>query len=243
MQLAAALLQDALVGRLLNEGVLEDVLELGVAGALEHQLARLKAVEALVEFALRLRDRGQETVEEAAPDHRCQAQDLLEVLVEAVDARHDHPDQRVGQADGCRPLGDAIAARRAVAHEAAEIDEAAHDLLDEEGVALGLGEDEVAQPGREVIEADQVVDERLALCGRERLQRDLRRAFGVAVRASCCDRVSAVSGSGRATQHTRSGSSSMRGSRCSSRAAEEASSQCTSSNATTSGFSCARRVK
>ena len=66
VQLSAALQQDALVGRLLDQGVLEDVLELGVAGLLAHELARLKIGEVLVELPLRLGDGGQHPVEEAA---------------------------------------------------------------------------------------------------------------------------------------------------------------------------------
>ena len=176
VQLAAALAEDALVGRLLDEGVLEDVLELRVAGTLEHEFARLQTGERLVKSAVCLGHGREHTIEERTADDRGQAQDLLEVLVEAVDARHDHADQGVGQRDGCRPLGHAIAARGAVAHEAAEVDETAHDLLDEEGVALRFGEDEVTESGREIVEVDQVAHEGRALLRREWLQRDIRRA-------------------------------------------------------------------
>ena len=45
VQVAATLQEDALVGGLLHEGVLEDVLKFGIAGLLEHQFASLEGGE------------------------------------------------------------------------------------------------------------------------------------------------------------------------------------------------------
>ena len=67
----------------------------------------------------------------------------LRRLVQPVDARHDHVVDRVGDDDVVEPGGE---------HEAAALDsdragfvQRAHDLLDIERVALGLGRDGAPQ--------------------------------------------------------------------------------------------------
>ena len=90
MELAPTGKQDALVRRLLDQGVLEDVLELGFASPLQYEVAGLQAGETVVEGPFGLSQGGEQAIEEAAADDRGQSENLLQLGVKAVDARHDH---------------------------------------------------------------------------------------------------------------------------------------------------------
>ena len=70
MELSAGLKEDALVGRLLHQGVLEDVLEFGGAGPLPDELSFFEAGEVPVKCPFRFGHAVEHPVEEAPPDDR-----------------------------------------------------------------------------------------------------------------------------------------------------------------------------
>ena len=165
---APVLGQDAAVGRLLHQPVLEDVFEVGQALLLADQLGLLQLGEALAQLAARLAERFEHAIEEAAADHRGQLQGLLGLVVEPVDACQDQALQRVGQLYLVDLPDQLPAARRGVAHQRAVADQRADHLLHEEGVALGAAQDLFAQGLRQVEAARQVVDQRQAVLRRQR---------------------------------------------------------------------------
>jgi hypothetical protein len=123
----------------LGEGVLERVRGLGEDALLVDQLHGSQRAQQRVALAA---DRTQvldEALREVAADDGGGLPRALRRLVQPVDARHDHVVDRVGDDDVVKPGGK---------HEAAVLDsdragfvQRAHDLLDIERVALGLGRD------------------------------------------------------------------------------------------------------
>ena len=170
---APVLRQDAAVGRLLHERVLEDVLQVRQALPLADELGLLQLGQALAQLAAGLADGFQHAVEETAPDYRGQLQRLLGLFVETVDAREDQPLQRVGQQHLVDPPHQLPGAVIRVAHEHPVADQGADDFLHEEGVALGLAQDLFAQGLRQVEAARQVVHEHGAVLRRQRCELDV----------------------------------------------------------------------
>ncbi len=129
------------VGHLLGERMLERVLELLSTSADADDVRRLERQECPVEGAIRCGHPSEDAVEELPPDDGCFAHDALLVLGEAIDA---------GGEDSSNSGGDRFAERapqfpRPLATvERSSLEEAARQLLDEEGVAICAGDDEVA---------------------------------------------------------------------------------------------------
>jgi len=177
VQLAPDPQQERLVGRLLGQGVLEGVLQLGQAPTLPDQLQALQLLQVAVHLDARLDDAAQHPEEEAAPDHRGGPQDVPHLGVQPVDARGDHIPQRAGDRDPLQRRADLPAA--VDAPEGAEVDQRPDDLLHEERVPLRLLQDEAAHRGVEIAGLQEVAQELPAVLGGERVQRELRGAVGV----------------------------------------------------------------
>ena len=104
---AAALGQDAAVGRFLHQRVLEDVFQLGQLLPQADQLGVLELRQAAVHGVAGLGNRLQDAQEEAAADHRGELQHTLHAFLEPVDARHDHALDGVGKRQGSDRPGQA----------------------------------------------------------------------------------------------------------------------------------------
>ena len=93
----------------------------------------------------------------------------------------------------------------------------------------------------QVLDAQQVADQRRALVRVKRLEPQVGVAVGIVSRGSLFDPPAAVFRLGRKTQINSRGTRSVRGSRCSSSASEVGSAQCRSSQTTTRGCCAAAR--
>ena len=128
VMLGAVGLGETRVGDLADEHVLEAVGGLaGDRGArlVEHELSAQQVLERRVERVELGREAHQRALPERPADHGRPLQQRLRLRVEPVDARGDQRLQRVG--DPADPGG-------------AVLGQHPHRLLEEEGVALGLGE-------------------------------------------------------------------------------------------------------
>ena len=178
VQSPSALKQDRLVGGLLHQGVLEDVLELRFAGLLPDELQGLERLQILVEGGFRLRQGVKDAVEEAPADDGRQTEHLFQLLVQAVDAGHDDALQGVRDADLRGPLGD-LPPAVLVGDETPEVDEGPDDLLHEQGVSLGPLIDGVSEAHGQVAQTHQVRHQGMGLLQGEGGEEELLVAIGV----------------------------------------------------------------
>ena len=156
VQLLPATAQQAAVGRLLDQCVLEAVGRLRRRAAPEHQLGIDQLLQGLLQIALaQWRHRGQQRIGELAPDRRTDLRHLLD-RSEAVEARH----QRVVQGRGNRER------RQRVLLGVGDQPRFQHglgQLLEEQRHAVGPRDDLVADLGRQCPTADQPLDHGRAL--------------------------------------------------------------------------------
>ena len=154
--------QEARVRHLVGQRVLERVLELRGRARLVEELRALEAGEPLAqELVGRIQDRLEQEEGEAPPDDRRRLKDALVLGRQPVDAGHEHALDGVrDRRPRCGPS--------ALGHRPGQ-------LLGEEGVALGLGDDHLDGGLVDLGGADHVPGQAQALRGRERLERDLGR--------------------------------------------------------------------
>ena len=143
----------------------------GSISCLWTSLLRCRSSSDAVGAARELEDRP---AGEGAPDDGASLDDRALARVEPVEARRQQRVDRRRHGEG----GDLTDGRdaRLVALDVALVDEHAHELLDEQRVALGAGEDAVGQVGSDARVADEVLHQHAALVGAERLELD---ALGV----------------------------------------------------------------
>ena len=170
---APVLGEDAAVGGLVHQRVLEDVFDLRQALPLADQLRMLELRDARFKRTPRRADDLQHPVEEAAADHRSELERLLHLFIEAVDPCQDQALHRVGQVHLIDLPDDLPRLVFRAAHQHAIGDQRADDFFDEQRVALGLAQDLFAQRRRQVRCADEVRHQQRALLFRQRQQRDL----------------------------------------------------------------------
>ena len=154
VQLASALLEQALVRHVLDERVLEDVRGLGRQAQLVDDLEVLQLLEQPREP---LREPGhslEQAPEELPADDRGQLHGALAVLAQSVEASHDDALDGVGDVEVPDTLHHAVAV--AFSPEQAEIEQGPDHLLDEEGHAFGLVQERLAQRRRHVGRAEQL---------------------------------------------------------------------------------------
>ena len=169
MQAPPLAADDRAVDGLLDQDVLEAKLGLRPAAALAQQVEPLQLAERLAQLLLAAGDAGEQREAEVAAEHRRRGQRLAALGGEAVDAREDHLLDRRRHVDR-DVVVEAPAGRGQL--QRAGVDERAHELLEEERVALGLRE----QPPLEVGGQRALADERqqqlaLGVAG-ERLELD-----------------------------------------------------------------------
>ena len=160
MKLLAPASQEAAVGRVLDEGVLEHIggfrrLAVGV-----DQIRRGQLRERGIERARRhRRDRGKQTIREFAPDGGADLRDLLDRR-EPVETRH----QRVVQGHRNRGNGDRlkhVILARVVEHPGFE-DRLGH-FLDKQGNPVGLADDDLRNLGGKALAVRQAGEHRADL--------------------------------------------------------------------------------
>ena len=100
--------EEAVVGHLLGEGVLEDILELGEEPLLVDELQALEVEEVGLQLFLHLRDGLEDTEGELPADDGGDVHDPFQALVEAVDTGGDDPLDGVGDLD----VGEVFCLRR-----------------------------------------------------------------------------------------------------------------------------------
>ncbi len=122
--------------------MVERVRPLDDIGARPDQLARLEIAKVSL-CVLGLHEFEQESVRELSADHGCDLERPLRSVVEAVDTGGDQILDCVGNRDLVGPSDQLIRDRRLV--NRAGFVEGAHDFLDVEWVALGLGGDQRAK--------------------------------------------------------------------------------------------------
>ncbi len=154
VQLPASLLEQALVGHVLDEGVLEDVGRLGRQRELVDDLELLELGQELGEPLGEPGHPLEEPAEELTPDDRRELHGPLAVLAEPVQARHDDALDGVGHVQGARAFRDPIAI--ALAPQDPEVEQGLGDLLDEQGHAVRLLQQGRAEGGRQLGRPEQV---------------------------------------------------------------------------------------
>ena len=140
--------QDAGVGGLLGERVLEEVLALGQARPLADQLGAEKASEGAIELGRPAVQRRERTIAEEAPDDRSVLEQRLGWRRQPVDPRGDHPAER--RRNGDSRLRSRWSSSGLLRGGSPCLDQGPDDLLDEERIALGLLQDPPAQRDREL---------------------------------------------------------------------------------------------
>ncbi len=147
--------QDGFVGDLLGQGVLEGVLALS-ARARDHEPGLLQVRQDLIQSVL-LEHLGEDWQVEGAADHRRRLKDVAPGRIQRVDPGHDHFLDRPRDHDRLDPLG---RHEFALAYlQGPLVDQRAHDLFGEEGVAPRLLLDGSTDVLRDVAASEEVVDQ------------------------------------------------------------------------------------
>ncbi len=158
MKLAPLRREEALVGDLLGQGVLEDVLELGSPAELPDELFPFEVGEVGLE-ALGFGQAMEDAVGEDPADHGGLLGDSPRLVGQPVEPGHQDAAERVGDGDALDERGRYPAATVRGAGEGAALDERADDLLDVERVALGLADDQGPGRGRQLGGREEAADE------------------------------------------------------------------------------------
>ena len=136
VQLPAPLLQQAVVGDVLDHGMLEDVGRFREKALLVDDLESLELLQEALERPAEAGDALQEPLEELPANDRSQLDGTLAVIAEAVESRHDDPLDRVGHADLGHSFDHAVAAVLPRQHP--EVEEGLCHLLHEKRHAFSL---------------------------------------------------------------------------------------------------------
>ena len=136
VEVTAPVGEEAPVGHLMRERVLEGVLEVGEEARLVDELGRLKVSQPATERLLVLvRDRLEESEGNVLPDDRGNLEEPLLLGRQAVDARGQDGLHRSGHVDRGQVVRQLVVA--SLARQRTRLDQRPDALLDEERVALG----------------------------------------------------------------------------------------------------------
>ncbi len=172
VELLAPLQQQALVGDVVRERVLEHVHELRIERALEDEIEGAELPHAVGGVLRERRGPLQQPQRELAPDHRGRLDRPLRILGQTIEPRHDHALHRVGDIHvRDRPREDVVAI---LPSDRAGLDERLRDLLHVEGVPLRLAEDELLELRWEPARPDDRLGDLRRLTLGERPQTDMR---------------------------------------------------------------------
>ena len=142
MQRAPPLLQEAAIGHLVGEGVLEGVLALGEEPRLIEKLGGLQVGQAAVERLLGQLGNGlQQRQGHLGANHGSRLQEALLLGWQPVDARRQHRLHGGWYLDGRQGLPQAIGPT--LADQDPGLHQGAHALFQEEGIALGARNEQV----------------------------------------------------------------------------------------------------
>ena len=156
VQRAARPRQEAVVGHFLREGVLDDV-DRVLAGTLVQELEPPQLLDGGLEARRVVPHAAEQAARRLATDHGRRLQEALGAGGQAIDPRHDDAVDGVGDDPGLRSV----------------LDDRARQLLQEERVALRLGQDFLRDGARQRAVARHRIHELRALARRQRPERDL----------------------------------------------------------------------
>ena len=163
MQRLARRAEEAVVGDLLDERVVERVDGLGAAGELVHEVQPRQLGQVGGDRAGTAPDRLQQRARELAPEHGRRLQEALLGVGQPVDPRGEHRAQRVGDA---RRLG-----------QVPLLGHRPRQLLEEERVTVRPVEDGAHERLRQLRAGDHVAHQREAVALAQRRQHDRRHAL------------------------------------------------------------------
>ncbi len=157
MQPAPFLAQDALVGCLLGQGVLEDVLQFGNLLLLLYQFHALQLGQFLRQIVVFFKHGAQDPVQKGAADNRRPAHHPFELLIQPVDTSQDQGLDSIRYRHSLNsPRGPPAAAGRILFYGAG-LDQVAYNLFQEKGVAIGLIDHHLPHVGRQAVNIQQIV--------------------------------------------------------------------------------------
>ena len=190
MEVTALLQEDGLIGDVVYQRVLEDVLEFRHASALPNEAGGVELAEGLID-GTQVRENGaQESISKAAADHRGHPQYLARIVLESVDAGTDQAAERVGNCHLMELFRRAPAPLRLIPLHCADIDEHRDELLDEERIPIGLPEDQGTQIGCELGRAEHARGHLGRVVLIKWFERDLHEALRMVppddVKQTCC---------------------------------------------------------
>ena len=100
----------------------------------------LQLDKSVLKVGVSLADRAQDPIEETPPDDRGNLQQLLNIIFQPVDARHDHTLEGVRNCDLLHRLRRAPTDSSIGAHQDAHVDEGSNHLLEKERIAFDLAQ-------------------------------------------------------------------------------------------------------
>ena len=166
------LLQQATVGDLVRERVLERVLDVRDEPRLVQKLAFPKPVEARTEHFLRqIRHCPQQHEGHFLADHGCRLQERLVFRRKAIDARREHRLDGGGHAELAGGLHEPIVTTFADEH--ARLDQRPHALFQEERVAASAIDQNRLEPARGDFMTDQAIEKGASILDREGIDANL----------------------------------------------------------------------
>ena len=144
VEVTAPAREEAPIGHLMGERVLERVLEVGEEARLVDKLGRLKVSQLTTERLLVLvRDSLEESEGKVLPDDRGNLEEPLLIGRQAVDARGQDGLHRAGHVDGGQVARQLVGASRA--RQRARLDQRSYTLLEEKRIALGSPDQEALE--------------------------------------------------------------------------------------------------
>ena len=192
VKLAPLFFQQTVIGGLLGQLVFEYIFQFRQARALADHLLLHQSEQTRVQGLLCTGNFGQHAVEERAANDGGQLQHALGFELQAVNARHQHPLQRIGQLNFVHlarslPQGGAF-----VVDNCSAVHERANDLFHVKGIAFSILLDLFAQVGRQMFYVQQITDQALTIRGRKRLQPEVGMVCGIALRGKLANMPAAM---------------------------------------------------
>ena len=167
------LLQEAAVGHLVGQGMLEGVLALGKEARLVQELGRLQVRQATVERCLGQLGNGLEQGQgHLRANHGSRLEEAFRLGRQPVDAGRQHRLHRGRHLNGRQRLRQAIGSRLADQHPG--LHQGAHALLQKEGIALGARDQELLERRQAGVIPQQGLQELVRAGRRQRVEPQLR---------------------------------------------------------------------
>ena len=173
MQHPPLLQQEAAIGHLVRQGVLEGVFRLGKQAGLVQELRRLEVCQATVQCRFRqVRNGPQQGKGHVHANHRSGLEQVLLLRRQAVDARCQHCLHRGRDLNRRQRLRQAVCP--GFAHQHSGLHQGAHAFLQKEGVARGAGNQQGLERCQARVVPQQGVQELVGTRRRQRVEPQLR---------------------------------------------------------------------